>query len=142
MTALIDTCVIIDALQSREPFVSDAQAIFLNVANQQFNGYITANSVTDIYYLTHKALHSDKEARKVMSKLFALFDILDTTNLDCRRALSSEVSDFEDAVMVESANRANLDYIVTRNLTDYKKSNVKAISPQEFLQLINASYED
>ena len=32
MRTLIDTCVIIDALQSREPFVEDAQKIFLLAA--------------------------------------------------------------------------------------------------------------
>ena len=37
MRALIDTCVIIDALQNREPFAEDAQKIFLAVANKRFS---------------------------------------------------------------------------------------------------------
>ena len=34
MRAVIDTCVIVDALQSREPFCEDAQSIFLLCANR------------------------------------------------------------------------------------------------------------
>ena len=49
MKALIDTCIIIDALQSREPFKDDAQKIFLSAARKEFDGYVTANSITDIY---------------------------------------------------------------------------------------------
>ena len=72
MRVLIDTCVIIDALQARAPFAEAAQKIFIYSVNQQFEGYITAKSVTDIYYLTH----SDAETRKILSKLFTLFHVL------------------------------------------------------------------
>lgn len=59
MKVLIDTCVIIDALQNRAGFAENAQSIFLGVANRSFTGCISAKSVTDIYYLTHKQTHSD-----------------------------------------------------------------------------------
>ena len=49
MKALIDTCIIIDALQSREPFKNDAESIFLRAANKQFDGFITAKSFVPIY---------------------------------------------------------------------------------------------
>ena len=51
MNVLIDTCIIIDALQSREPFNKDAEAVFLSVANRRCVGFLTANSITDIYYV-------------------------------------------------------------------------------------------
>ena len=121
MRVLIDTCVIIDALQSRVPFAEAAQKIFLYSANKKFEGYITAKSVTDIYYLTHRLTHSDAETRKILSKLFTLFHLLDTTSLDCRKAISSNIRDYEDAIMVETAIRSEMDCIVTRNMKDYMK---------------------
>jgi len=133
MRALIDTCVIIDALQSREPFCREAQAIFLAVANRQFTGFLTAKSATDIYYLTHRHTHNDKETRIVLNKLFGLFELLDTVGMDCRRAVSSDISDYEDAVMVESALRAGMDCIVTRNIKDYAKAPVPIYTPADFL---------
>ncbi|MBR1867915.1 MAG: PIN domain-containing protein [Clostridia bacterium] len=133
MRVLIDTCIIVDALQNREPFKDDAQKIFLLAANQHFTGYITAKSATDIYYLTRRSTHSEKTSREVLSKLFKLFDLLDTDGIDCRKAIPSPITDFEDAVMVETAAREEVDFIVTRNLCDYDKSSVKTLSPKEFL---------
>ena len=61
--------------------------------------------------------------------------------MDCRRAISSEMSDYEDAVMAESAIRAEVDCIVTRNKHDYEKSPVPVYSPAEFLDLIQPEDE-
>ena len=60
MRAFIDTCIIVDTLQSREPFIDDARTMFLQAANKRFEGFITAKASTDIYYLTHRYTHNDK----------------------------------------------------------------------------------
>ena len=119
MRALIDTCIIVDALQNREPFCADAQGIFLAVANNQADGFLTAKSATDIYYLTHRHTHSDKDTRAVLNTLFQLFDLLDTAGMDCRRAI-----------------RSGVDCIVTRNLKDYVKSQIPVYAPADFLNQI------
>ena len=137
MRAVIDTCVIVDALQSREPFCKEAQSIFLLCANRQFEGFLTAKAITDIYYLTHRQTHSDKATRDVLTKLCALFVLLDTTALDIRKAISAEISEFEDAVMVETAVRSGADCIVTRNTKDYAKAQIAVCTPEEFIQQIN-----
>ena len=137
MNVLIDTCIIIDALQSREPFNKDAEAVFLSVANRRCVGFLTANSITDIYYLMHKALHSAEETKKVLGVLFNLFEILDTCGIDCRKALTSDISDYEDAVMIEAA-RAEIDCIVTRNLKDYAGAPMPVYSPAQFVELLYA----
>ena len=138
MRVLVDTCVVIDALQSREPFRKDAEALFLSAANKRFDGFLTAKSVADIYYLTHRATHSDSESRRILSSLFKLFELLDTTGLDCRKALTSPLSDFEDAIMTESALRAGVDCIVTRNERDYRCSPVPVCIPAELLEKLEA----
>lgn len=141
MKILIDTCVIMDALQSRVPFAEAAQKLFLYSANKRFEGYITAKSVTDIYYLTHRLTHNDTETRKILSKLFTLFHLLDTASLDCRKAISSEIGDYEDALMVETAIRTEMDCIVTRNVKDYAKSSVKVCEPFTLLRLLETENE-
>lgn len=136
MRVLIDTCVIVDALQSRVPFAEAAQKLFIYSANKQFEGYITAKSVTDIYYLAHRLTHSDAETRKILSKLFTLFHLLDTTSLDCRKAVPSGIGDYEDAVMVETAIRSEMDCIVTRNVKDYVKSSIKVCEPSALIKIL------
>lgn len=95
-----------------------------------------AKSVTDIYYLIHRLTHSDAETRKILSKLFTLFHLLDTTSLDCRKAISSEIGDYEDAIMVETAICSEIDCIVTRNVKDYTKSSVKVCEPAALIKLL------
>jgi predicted nucleic acid-binding protein len=141
MRSLIDTCVIMDVVQNREPFADDAKTIVRAAASKWFTGCMTAKAATDIYYLTHRCTHSDKEARAVMSKLYILFELLDTTGMDVRRAISSNVSDYEDAVMIETAIREDIDCIVTRNTKDYSLSPVPVYDPPSFLKLLDGTVD-
>ena len=134
MRAMIDTCVIVDVLQSREPFCESGQKIFLLAANERFTGCISAKSATDIYYLSHRLTHDGKRSREILEKLFELFEVVDTTGEDCRRALASPVGDYEDAVLAESAVRASLDCVVTRNGRDFKHAPIPVLTPEEFLK--------
>ena len=136
MIVLLDTCIIIDVLQDRQPFSEDAKTIFIAVANKQVEACITAKSVADIYYITHRATHSDEKSREILSKLFSLFSVLDTTGDDCKKALFSPITDYEDAIMVETAKREGIDYIITRNIKDYSKSSIEVISPTDFLKIL------
>lgn len=137
MTIIVDTCVIIDALQNREPFSEDAMKICLAVANQKIDAFVPAKSVADIYYILHRSLHSDVLTRDALKKLFRSFHILDTTAFDCRNAFISPMSDFEDAMLAETAYRNAIDFIVTRNVRDYAKSEVPACLPSEVLEILS-----
>ena len=136
MRAVIDTCIIVDALQNREPFFKDAHSLFLLCANRQFEGFLTAKSITDIYYLTHRYTHNDKTTRNILTKLFTLFGMPDATASDIHNAVLSDVSDFEDAVMIETAIRSGADCIVTRNTNDYNKALIPVYLPKEFVTML------
>ena len=136
MKILLDTNVIIDALTGREPWNVSAEKIFLFGANHIINIYITASSATDIYYLIRKHLHNTQYAKQIMEKLYSLIGILEVTETDCIEAIASQIADYEDAVVDRVAYRKGMDYIVTRNLKDYKNSSVKSILPDDFICLI------
>lgn len=136
MKALIDTCVVMDFLQKREPFAADALQIFRSAASELFFGYITAKSSTDIYYLTHRLTHSIEEARHKINALLTIVGMLDNTATDVFSALSSPMTDFEYVVMVETALRSKMDCIVTRNIKDYEKANIPVYEPADFLALL------
>ena len=139
MKALLDTCVVIDLLQKREPFCMDAKDIFLCIANRRFEGFISAKALTDVYYLMHRHTHSETESRKALEILLKLVGVLPTSGVDCQKALLSETADYEDAVMIETAMRERMDCIVTRNLSDYAKSPIPVYAPGEFLALLAES---
>ena len=142
MKAVIDTCVIVDALQNREPFCKEARSIFMFCANRQFEGFLTAKAITDIYYLSHRQTHNDKASRDILTKLCTLFSLLDTTALDIRKAISAEIKDFEDAVMIETSLRSGIDCIVTRNIKDYTNSQVTIYAPEEFIKILSEANDD
>ena len=137
MKALIDTNIIIDALQSRDGFAKDAEFLILQAF--EYSGYITSTSVTDIYYIQHKYYHNIEKAKNSLERILNLYSIIDVTATDCHNALRSGVSDYEDAVMVESAKRNGIDCIVTRNAKDFKDSGIKVYTPTEFLKQIRKS---
>lgn len=127
---------IVDALTSREPWKESAEKIFLMAANCVVDVYITASSATDIYYLVRKYLHSTEQAKQVMGKLYSLIGILPVTRNECVDALASAVNDYEDAVIERTAAKADMDYIITRNVKDYQNGTVKAILPDDFIILM------
>ena len=141
MTVLFHTCVLIDSLQNRVPFSDASNQLLRLVAKERIKGYISAKSVADLYYLMHKTTHSGEKTKEILSKIFSLFHILDTTASDCLGALTSEISDYEDAILAESAARIGLDCIVTRNIGDFKNASVKIVSPDELAAALDSCYE-
>ncbi|MCR5105141.1 MAG: PIN domain-containing protein [Eubacterium sp.] len=123
MKILFDTNIIIDVLQDRKPWNEDSKKLFLAVADEKIDGYVTAKELCDIWYLA-KQIHKGEEnaqrmAQNYISKLSHLFNILDISSEDIITAMSYEHGDFEDAVMMATAERTNMDCIVTRNIKDY-----------------------
>lgn len=142
MTAVIDTCVVIDVLQNREPFSKAALDVFLAVSNRKVVGILTAKSILDIYYIIRRSLHSEAETRAAVNKLLMLFDVADTFAADVRMAVSSETNDYEDAVMIETAKRIGADCIVTRNTRDYSASDIPVFTPEEFIDKLKDEQKD
>ena len=120
-----------------EALCGSRRAHFPASANRSFQAYITAKSCADIYYITHRATHSDEKTRQILAKVLYLFTPLDTTGSDCRQALISNMSDYEDAIMAETARRSHMDCIVTRNIKDYTASSVPVLSPEDFIATLD-----
>mgnify|MGYP002508986437 CR=1 FL=1 len=68
------------------------------------------------------AFEESLSPHKYQCALLTIVGMLDSAAIDVLQSLSSDISDFEDAVMVETAKRASVDCIVTRNQKDYAKS--------------------
>ena len=138
MRILFDTCIIIDALQSRPGFFEDAQTLFRFAGDGTIDGYITAKSFTDIYYLMHSYYHDKVATMSVMARLTNLFKLVDTTAADTLLAMGSRVSDYEDAVMVESAKRAAMNAVVSRD-GHMKDADIKIYTPGSLVSEIRVA---
>lgn len=139
MRIIIDTCVALDYMQNRGGFESDASHVIALCCMRVVDGFFTSKSFADLYYLMHHFLHSNEETRIAIAKWRTAIGILDVKGDDCLAALASPISDYEDAIMSEVAKREDVDYIVTRNCSDYRKSEIPAVTPSEFISLLMRS---
>lgn len=135
MKIMCDTNIIIDVLLEREPFVDDSHKVLSLCEERKFEGFISASSVTDIYYLVRKYLHSTELAYKAVGKVLEIFKICSVTNEDILLAFQKKAKDFEDCLVAVCAKSINCDYIITRNKVDFKDFDIGVLTPTELLQL-------
>lgn len=136
MKLLIDTNIILDFLQKREPYYEDASAIFQLSVDNEVIECVTASSITDIYYLVNKEFKDAKKTKERIQYLLELITILDVTNKDIQDAIRSEWKDFEDSLQYIVALHNSVDAIITRNTKDFSESSIPIYSPKEFLNFI------
>ena len=137
MKALIDTNVILDVLQSREPWYKQGQSIFLACAGHIITGCITAKQAADIHFFSRKQFvgeeNVDEKARRILASLFSLLEVLDSLAVDSLNAIGVPKGDYEDAMMIETAARSGVDCIITRNTAHFTAGGIPTYTPDEFV---------
>lgn len=133
MKVLLDTNVILDIVLERHPF--DQAAIALLQATRENDSvlFVTATTITDLYYVARKA----KGHTIAVNFIVDLLEFVDVAGVDkevITCALRSHILDFEDAIQESAARMQNIDVIVTRNVVDFTQSLVEIHSPESFLQ--------
>lgn len=139
MNALFDTNIILDVLLDRKPFSAVASTLFAYVEYRKIRGFLCATTVTTVYYLSAKTIgicQTNDEIRKLLQ----LFSIAAVDDLVLKQAIDRGFTDFEDAVLHESAYCAGLDAIVTRNVTDFKQSLIPVYTPTEFADILRMTF--
>lgn len=138
MKIAFDTNVVLDIILQRagsEPALELARGI----ATDEIEGMISANSVTDIYYVARKTI-GDQKAREAIADILALFDVAGVDGDICSMALNTPMSDYEDAVLAVCAAEGGADYIATGDQGLLKAdSPVQARTPAQLLHLIEAA---
>jgi predicted nucleic acid-binding protein len=134
MNVLIDTNIVLDDILNRSPNAENARKISQFVTDGYVNGYLTANCITDIFYIVSKSRNEDI-ARKIIKNLLLSFNVVGVDGQDCQKAIDTPMRDFEDALAVVCAEKEGLDYIVTndKHFLSEKNLSVSAICPSDFL---------
>jgi len=130
MRILIDTNVVLDFLQEREPFVENAAILFERIDTGDIEGFIAATTITNIYYIVCRV------AGRVVAQV-AITQVLSDLNICTvdlevlEQALALNFQDFEDAVQYVSAVMHNVDAIVTRDPSGFVEAEIPIILPEE-----------
>ena len=133
MRVLIDTNVILDILQKREPFFTDSYRALRRALENDAECLISASAATDIFYVLRKSLGSAQQAKEHIDQLAQVVSFADVQGMDIHTSLMRAMPDFEDAVVDAMAERSGASYILTRNIKDFTGSVVPAILPADFL---------
>ena len=128
----IDTDVILDVAFARDPFFSASKIILAMAENNIIIGAISSNCVANIYYILRKA-GGNSQARKFISTIVKYITVITIDHKNVLEALKSKFSDFEDALQYYSAIEHQCEYIITRNIEDYKNAEIPVLLPEEFI---------
>lgn len=134
MKIMCDTNIIIDVLLEREPFVEDSCKVLSLCEEHRVDGFVSASSVTDIYYLVRKYTHSTDLAYKAVGKLLEIIKVCSVTNHDVLTAFQKRAKDFEDCLVATCAKSIHCEYIITRNKKDFEEFDIPLLTPAELVQ--------
>ncbi len=129
MRVLVDTNVVLDLLQEREPFVENAARLFERMDAGEIEGFITATTITNIYYIVRKVAGREV-AQDAIAQILSDLNICAVDLNVLEQALALNFEDFEDAVQYACAIVHNLDAIVTRDLSRLVNAEIPVVLPE------------
>ncbi|MCL6754818.1 PIN domain-containing protein [Nostoc sp. CCCryo 231-06] len=133
MKVLLDTNIIVDIALERQPFFNNSDTVVSFVEQGQIEGYISASSFGDIYYIIRK----QKGRHLAVEFLREIVSICRSASVDSttiNMALTVNFKDFEDTIQYSTAVINHLDAIITRNPRDFPVANPRIFTPEQLIQ--------
>lgn len=133
MIVLIDTNIILDMLEKREPFYESSNNVLSLCASKKIKGCIALHTISNLYYILRKN-YSAEDRRRLILGILRFLQVTNISHENVRHALErNDFPDFEDCLQDECAAQNHADYIITRNTNDFLTSSIPAITPSDFL---------
>lgn len=135
MTRLfLDTNIVVDLLDRREPFCHDAVRLFSMAYNKQVQLVVSPMTFSTASFLLRK--HGPEGVRKLLSNFRQLARVSTTDERTVDDSLASQFQDFEDAMQYYTALRADAEVIITRNGKDFTDSRIPVMTAGEYLSTL------
>lgn len=136
MVVLIDTNIVLDVLGKRSSFYDTSLETLTKCASGEIKGFIALHSISNIFFILRKQF-SNSERRKLLLGVLDFLYIGNIEHINVKSALLREdFADFEDCLQDECAKEVGANFIITRNIQDFSHSDVKAVTPEEFLEIV------
>lgn len=132
MTRLfLDTNIVVDLLDRREPFCHDAVRLFTMAYKKQVQLIVSPMTYSTDSFLLRK--HGSEGVRNLLSNFRQLSRVATTSERTVDDSLASQFKDFEDALQYYTALKAKADAIITRNGKDFTASKLPVMTATEYL---------
>ena len=136
MKIFVDTNLFIDILLNREPFSSNSAMVYKLCENNLIEGYIAPITVNNIYYICRKAQEIEL-IKEFLSGMATVFTIATLDSDSIKKANKLRMHDYEDALQYAMALQSGCEYLVTRNVKDFKHmTHIKVLTPEDFLKTL------
>jgi len=133
MSILVDTNVMLDIALKREPFLQNS-ALALAKARKAGSTLLCATSATTLHYFLRQK-KGELGARAFLRECLNAMPVAEVNLSTLQGAMDGAMRDFEDGVIAESARSASAQWILTRDVADFRNSPVTAITPEDYLKL-------
>ena len=138
MKILIDANVALDILLERQPFYVTGMQV-LGLSKSGIEIYISASTITDLYYIIKRELKSKEKSMLLLKNLILNVDIAAVSGFEIRKAIDLDWGDFEDAVQFAAGESIAVDYLVTRNTSDFTTASMPVVTPDGLIRIITES---
>ncbi len=129
---LIDLNVILDMINKREDHAA-AVAVFDRCVRKRDRGYVCAHEITTLAYFLGKDKGLLQKRSAIIRSLLKTLSTIPVTETILLDALDSPITDYEDAVVEVSALKEQIDFIVSRDLQDFERSRIPALTAADYL---------
>jgi predicted nucleic acid-binding protein len=136
MKLLFDTNILLDVLLPREPWAENGRKLWQANDDGQIIGFITATTLTDIFYITRRLTDATVALEAVKICLLA-FEIAAITRQELEDATQLQGNDFEDNLQITSALSSALDAIITRDPKGFQTTVITIYTPEQALSQID-----
>lgn len=130
MKVILDTDVILDVLLDRKPHFDSSAQVLDWAERHPGRAAISWHGAANIHYMSRNG------AEAFLDEITAFVEIPPCGSAHLKQAISLGFSDLEDAMQVVSGLQFNAQCIVTRNLRDYRKSPIRAMTPIDLLAVL------
>lgn len=127
MKLLLDTDILLDIALGRAAFFEDSARVLEWAEAAPGEAAVAWHSLSNVAYLVRP------DARPFLREMLEFVEVAPTGTQDALNALNLGLSDLEDSLQVAAAAAFGATYIITRNLTHYRRSPIPALSPKQFL---------
>ncbi len=132
----LDTNIVIDLLSRREPFYKETAILFSLADRKKVELSISSLTVANTSYVLLRQLNV-KKVKEVLRKLRLVVNVLPLDNKIIGLALNDETfTDFEEGLQYFTAIEGEQDIIITRNLKDYKSSQIAVMTAGQYLKTL------
>ncbi|MEK0192886.1 MAG: PIN domain-containing protein [Oscillatoriales cyanobacterium] len=138
MKILLDTNIILDIALERQPFFAESEQVLSLVEQGELEGYISASTFSDLYYIIRKAKGRDSTL-EFLRYIDTFCQVATVDNSVILMALGSNFKDFEDAIQYSTAVINQIDAIVTRNPRDFPVTTPRIVTPNQLIQELSHS---